>query len=74
VIDVVDLERQEIIQLVQDMPDSESRFIGVINKCDTKQKKSNDWVSSLSSHTVCDLIISRFSTSSATIHRSLKYT
>ncbi|CZR56073.1 uncharacterized protein PAC_05961 [Phialocephala subalpina] len=44
VIDVVDLKRQEIMDMWQDLPDAESRVIGVINKCDTKQKKSHDWV------------------------------
>ncbi|KFY43146.1 hypothetical protein V495_04136 [Pseudogymnoascus sp. VKM F-4514 (FW-929)] len=44
VIDVVDLERQEIFQMLNDMSDEESRVIGVINKCDTKQKQSHDWV------------------------------
>jgi predicted GTPase len=46
VIDVVDTERQEIFQLLKDLPDEETRVIGVINKCDTKQKKSHDWVCS----------------------------
>lgn len=44
VIDVVNLERQEIFQLLRDFPDKESRIIGVINKCDTKQSQSDDWV------------------------------
>ncbi|KUJ23896.1 uncharacterized protein LY89DRAFT_726947 [Mollisia scopiformis] len=44
VIDVVDLERQEIMQMIQQLPDEETRVIGVINKCDTKQLKSHDWV------------------------------
>lgn len=44
VIDVVDLERHEIFDLIGDLPDKESRVIGVINKCDTKQKQSADWV------------------------------
>ncbi|RDW78264.1 hypothetical protein BP5796_06116 [Coleophoma crateriformis] len=37
VIDVVDLERQEIFQMLDGLPDEESRVIGVINK-------SHDWV------------------------------
>ncbi len=44
VIDVVDLERHEIFDLISDLPDKESRVVGVINKCDTKQKQSEDWV------------------------------
>ncbi|KFY11918.1 hypothetical protein V491_06997 [Pseudogymnoascus sp. VKM F-3775] len=44
VIDVVDADRQEIFHMLNDMPDEESRVIGVINKCDTKQKLSDDWV------------------------------
>ncbi|KAE8449455.1 hypothetical protein EG329_008063 [Mollisiaceae sp. DMI_Dod_QoI] len=44
VIDVVDIERQEIMNMLQGLPDEESRVIGVINKCDTKQKKSHDFV------------------------------
>lgn len=48
VIDVVDIERQEIMNMLQGLPDEESRVIGVINKCDTKQKKSHDFV--------CDLL------------------
>jgi hypothetical protein len=50
VIDVVDLERQEIFQMLNGLPDEESRVIGVINKCDTKQKKSHDWVSVVPDH------------------------
>lgn len=30
--------------MLERMPNEESRAIGVINKCDTKQKKSNDFV------------------------------
>ena len=30
--------------MLNGMPDEESRVIGVINKCDTKQKQSHDWV------------------------------
>lgn len=30
--------------MLDGMPDEESRVIGVINKCDTKQKQSHDWV------------------------------
>lgn len=41
---MVDLERQEIFQMLNGMPNEESRVIGVINKCDTKQKQSHDWV------------------------------
>jgi len=41
VIDVVDIERQEMFQLLQNLPNEESRVIGVIYKCDTKQKKSH---------------------------------
>lgn len=56
VIDVVDTERQEIFQLVKDLPDEETRVIGVINKCDTKQKKSHDWVRSFVLCASCTLI------------------
>ena len=49
VIDVVDLERHEIFQMLKDLSDKESRVIGVINKCDTKQKQSHDWVITLRS-------------------------
>lgn len=44
VIDLVDLERHEIFDVLSELPDKESRVIGVINKCDTKQQKSSDWV------------------------------
>lgn len=44
VVDVVDYDRHEILQMLQVLPDTESRVIGVINKCDTKQTKSDDWV------------------------------
>ncbi|KAE9366660.1 P-loop containing nucleoside triphosphate hydrolase protein [Stipitochalara longipes BDJ] len=44
VIDIIDTERQEVFQLLKNLPDQETRVIGVINKCDTKQKKSHDWV------------------------------
>ncbi|KFY83544.1 hypothetical protein V498_07992 [Pseudogymnoascus sp. VKM F-4517 (FW-2822)] len=44
VINVVNPERQEIFQMLRDMPDKESRVIGVINKCDTKQNQLDDWV------------------------------
>jgi chemotaxis regulatin CheY-phosphate phosphatase CheZ len=45
VIDIIDLERQEIKNMLEVLPDVESRVIGVINKCDMKQKKSHDFVS-----------------------------
>lgn len=45
VIDVIDLERQEVLHMLDDIEDKESRIVGVINKCDTKQKQSHDWVS-----------------------------
>ncbi len=48
VIDVVDKERQENFPLLEKLPDRETRVIGVINKCDTKQKKSHEWVCSCS--------------------------
>ncbi|KAF7899814.1 hypothetical protein EAF00_004150 [Botryotinia globosa] len=44
VIDVIDLERQEVLHMLDDIEDKESRIVGVINKCDTKQKQSHDWV------------------------------
>lgn len=44
VIDVVDMERQENFPLLEKLPDRVTRVIGVINKCDTKQKKSHEWV------------------------------
>lgn len=44
VIDVIDLERQEVLHMLDEIEDKESRIVGVINKCDTKQKKSHDWV------------------------------
>ena len=31
--------------MLDDIEDKESRIVGVINKCDTKQKQSHDWVS-----------------------------
>lgn len=30
--------------MLNGISDEESRVIGVINKCDTKQKQSHDWV------------------------------
>jgi hypothetical protein len=38
------MERQENFPLLEKLPDRETRVIGVINKCDTKQKKSHEWV------------------------------
>lgn len=45
VIDVIDLERQEVLHMLDDVEDKESRIVGVISKCDTKQKQSHNWVS-----------------------------
>ncbi len=58
VIDVVDLERHEVFNIIDDLPGKQSRVIGVINKCDTKQKKSSDWVRSASRCTKSRLIFS----------------
>lgn len=43
--------------MLNDMSDEESRVIGVINKCDTKQKQSHDWVIMALKHsTIIDLL------------------
>jgi len=42
------MERQESFPLLKKLPDRETRVIGVINKCDTKQEKSHEWVCSCS--------------------------
>ncbi|TGO59003.1 hypothetical protein BOTNAR_0171g00060 [Botryotinia narcissicola] len=42
--DVIDLERQEVLHMLDEIEDKESRIVGVINKCDTKQMQSHDWV------------------------------
>jgi predicted GTPase len=44
VIDVVDLERQGIYNMLKNSNRDNQKVIGVINKCDTKQEKSHDFV------------------------------
>jgi len=44
VIDLIDLKRQEILTMLSDLPDKESRMVGVINKCDRKQENAENWV------------------------------
>jgi len=56
VVDVVDLVRHEIFQLLDEVPDYQTRTIGVMNKCDMKQKKSQDWVSASALFIGLDLI------------------
>lgn len=48
VIDMVDWERHDITHMLKGLPDATSRVIGVINKCDLKYPKANDFVSMVS--------------------------
>lgn len=42
---MVDWERHDITHMLKGLPDATSRVIGVINKCDLKFPKANDFVS-----------------------------
>lgn len=44
VIDMVDWERHDITHMLKNLPDVTNRVIGVINKCDLKFPKANDFV------------------------------
>ncbi|KAF7176470.1 hypothetical protein CNMCM7691_002788 [Aspergillus felis] len=44
VVDDVDVERQRIFDLIEDLPGLQSRCIGVLTKCDRKQEGSDDWM------------------------------
>jgi hypothetical protein len=40
-----DPDTQEVFGMIGDIPDKESRVIGVIAKCDQKQEGADNWVS-----------------------------
>lgn len=46
VIDMVDWERHDITHMLKTLPNVTNRVIGVINKCDLKFPKANEFVSS----------------------------
>jgi hypothetical protein len=40
-----DPDTQEVFRMIENIPDKESRVIGVISKCDRKQEGADNWVS-----------------------------
>jgi hypothetical protein len=46
VVDIVDMERQAIFNMINELPNRESRVIGVITKCDRKEENAAKWVCS----------------------------
>ncbi|KAL4891933.1 P-loop containing nucleoside triphosphate hydrolase protein [Aspergillus ambiguus] len=55
VVDDSDAERHNTFDLIEDVPGSESRCIGVLTKCDRKQEGSDDWMVKLLQNDLNDL-------------------